>query len=97
VPTRPSWAKPPTHEERAAQLLTEERATTRDIRRAFFSAALGCLCSTVAGLALMGWALHTTDRDLGSIAFLGGLIAGYAGITVTLARLYLRGERSGWW
>lgn len=46
---------------------------------------------------LMAMALHTTDRDLGQIAFLSGLIVGYAGIVVTFARYYLRGQNQGWW
>jgi hypothetical protein len=45
----------------------------------------------------MGRAMHTTDSQLGQIAFLGGLILGYAGTVTTVARYYLRGEREGWW
>ena len=46
---------------------------------------------------LMGWGLHTTDPELGAIAFLGGLLLAYVGIVVTLARYFLLGEESGWW
>ena len=91
------WAKPPTPDERAAQLLAEERATTSDVRRAFVIAILGCFWWMIVGMALMGWAFHTTDKQTGQIAFLGGLVVGYTGLTVTLARFYLRGERHGWW
>ena len=45
----------------------------------------------------MGWGLHTKDPGLGEIAVLGGLLVGYTGIVVTLARYYLRGEEAGWW
>ena len=37
-----------------------------------------------------------TTTALGQIAFLSGLILGYAGIVRTLARDYFRGERAGW-
>jgi hypothetical protein len=45
----------------------------------------------------MGWGLHTRNPGLGQISFLGGLFVAYAGIVVTLARYYLRGEETGWW
>jgi hypothetical protein len=91
------WARLPSPEERAAELARIEREVATDVRRAFVAALAGCVVSLLAGLALMAWALHTTDPQLGEAAFLGGLIVGYAGITVTLARYYLRGERDGWW
>lgn len=97
MPNQAEWAARPTPDERAAQLLAEEKATTRDIRRAYVWAILGCVSWLVVGLALMGWAFHTTDRQWGQIAFLGGLVLGYAGMTYTLARFYVRGEQSGWW
>ena len=51
----------------------------------------------VAGLASIGWAIHTTDPGWARIAFLSGLVIGYTGIVVTLARYYLEGEKAGWW
>lgn len=92
-----SWASDPTPEERAAQLERDEALTTRDIRRAFVAAIAGCFFWLIVGLGLIGWALHTTDAANGQIALLAGLIIGYAGMTVTLARYYLKGEESGWW
>ena len=97
APSKATWARIPTPEERAAELEHSERLTTRDIRRAFVLAIVGCLFWLSVGLGLVGWALHTTDRDDGQIAFVGGLLVGYTGMFVTLARYYLRGERSGWW
>lgn len=96
-PSKPTWARIPTLEERAAELARDERLTTGDIRRAFALAVGACFFWLAGGLALMGWAFHTTDRGYGQIAFLGGLIIGYAGMTITLARYYLKGEQSGWW
>jgi len=95
--SRPDWARVPSPEERAHQLAEEERLVRRDIRRAFALTIGGCFFSLLIGLALVGWAFHTTDPGLGQIAFLSGLILGYTGIVVSLARYYLHGERSGWW
>ena len=83
--SRASRAPVPTPEERAAELARYEQLTNRDIRRAFLAAIGGCFVWAAAGLALMGWAFHTTNREYGEIAFLGGLLVGYTGIVVTLA------------
>ena len=93
----PDWSRRLTPEERAAELARDERAVRGDIRRAFVGALCGCAFWLTAGLAAMGYGLHTTDRELGQIAFLAGLIVGYSGLTMTLARYYVRGEREGWW
>jgi hypothetical protein len=95
--TKPNWARVPSPEERAAELARDEREVRRDVRRAFIAAIAGCALWLLAGLGLMAWAFHTTDPQLGQAALLGGLIVGNAGITVTLARYYVRGERHGWW
>jgi hypothetical protein len=97
APSAPRWARRLTPEERAAELAREERAVNGDIRRAFVGALCGCAFWLTAGLVAMGCGLHTTDPELGGIAFLAGLIIGYSGLTVTLARYYVRGEREGWW
>ena len=90
-------ARPLTPQERAAELARGERAVSRDVRRAFVLVLLGCVLSLLLGLLLMGWAVYTTDPQLGQIAFFGGLLVGYSGIVVSLAQYYLRGERAGWW
>lgn len=87
----------PTPEERAAQLAHEAELTTRDIRRAFLLALGGCIFWLLVGLLAIGWALHTTDAGSGRIAFFAGLLAGYTGVVVTVARYYLKGESAGWW
>lgn len=96
-PAQARWARVPSPEERAAQLALDERLTGREIRRAFAITIVACVLWLLVGLGLMGWAFHTTDAGTGQIAFLGGLTVGYAGMATTLARYYLRGERSGWW
>ncbi len=91
------WTRLPSPQERAAEVARHEREVESDVRRAYLATLAGCALWLLAGLSLMAWAFHTTDPQLGQAAFLGGLIVGYAGITVTLARHYLRGERHGWW
>src|SRR5690349_21028716 len=86
-----------TPQERAAERARAEELTTRDVRRSFLLAIGGCVLWLVIGLASIGLAIHTTDPGWGRIAFLAGLVAGYTGIVVTLARYYLKGERAGWW
>jgi len=87
----------PTPQERASELARAEELTTRDVRRSFALAIGSCIFWLVAGLASIGWAIHTTDSGWARIAFLTGLLVGYAGIVVTLARYYLKGEKAGWW
>jgi hypothetical protein len=77
--------------------LASERDTTRAIRREFFRAALSCIASCLAGLVVMGYGLHATDHDTGMMFWWGGLVLGYAGITVSLAVAYRRGEERGYW
>ena len=84
-------------EERAAELEADERETRREVRRAFAAAVGGCIVSVLGAVIPMAWALHTSDPGLGAIGFLAGPIIGYSGITFTLARYYLRGEKNGWW
>ena len=95
-PQAPS-ARLPTPDERAAALAEDERITRREVRRAFVRTLGSCLLSLGLGVGLMGWGVHTTDPGYGRIALLGGLIVGYAGIAISLARYYLKGERAGWW
>ena len=87
----------PSPQERAAQLEHEERITRREVRGAFVRTLLGCFAWLALALLPMGWALHTTDPQLGHAAFLGGMMVGYGGITFTLARYYVVGEERGWW
>ena len=95
--SRPQWARQLSPEERAEELACDERLIRRDVRAAFIWALLGCAFSLAVGLALMGLGLHTTNVQWGGTAFIGGLIVGYTGIVVSLARYYLYGEAHGWW
>jgi hypothetical protein len=79
-----------------ARARAEERARG-DTRRDLAWTALRCVLWCLAGLALMAWALHTTDAALGRIAFSAGIIVGNGGMLATGLRAYLRGERRGDW
>jgi hypothetical protein len=48
-------------------------------------------------LGSFGLALHTTDPMLGQVFKWASFVITYGGITITLARAYLRGERRGDW
>jgi hypothetical protein len=68
-----------------------------DTRRDVLLTALLCLLFSAAGIALIGAALHTTDRWAGRALFWGGLALGNCGIIFTLLAAYRRGERRGDW
>lgn len=84
-------------EELGEKRAAESREASRDQRRAMARTALLCVVWCVLGLALIGWALHTTDEALGKIAFWGGLTAGNGGMIFTLLSAYRRGEDRGDW
>lgn len=81
----------------ARERLEAEREASRSYRWELLRVCVECLASALLGLACMAYALHTTDRGIGAIAWWGGLVVGYGGITIALASAYLRGERRGDW
>lgn len=83
-------ARIPSPEERAAQLLAMEREVTREERRDVARTLVACALYCLSGVALMSWAVHTTDLRYAGIAFWGGLAFGNAGILLTLAGAYRR-------
>jgi hypothetical protein len=93
-----AWIAPvPTPEERAAQLSESERFAESD-RLGDMLGTLGrCAAWMAVGLAMVGWALHTTDLTWAGAVFWGGLIVGNSGILVSLALAYRRGEERGDW
>jgi hypothetical protein len=84
-------------ERMARERLESERQVARGYRRELARVCAECLGSVFLGLVCLGYALHTTDRGTGAIAFWGGLVVGYSGIVFSLASAYLRGERRGDW
>ncbi len=79
----------------ARQREAAELQTTRAVRWTLVRCGLTCVGWMLAGLYLIGWALHTTDEGYGRIAYYGGVIVGNAGILYTLLATYRRLERRG--
>lgn len=97
-PDRPSgiWVRPLlTPVERAAELAAIERQVVRDRRRDLALAALEGAVSLGVALYLIGWAFHTTDQGLGSVALLAGVALGNAGLLLTLVRAHARAAGRG--
>lgn len=92
-PDRIEHARLPTPEERGAQLLAMEAEATREERWDIARTLVACVVYCVAGLALMSWAVHTTDLRVAGAAFWSGLLVGNGGILLTLAVAYLRASR----
>ena len=82
-------------EEMERRRVDEHRLASRDAFRANVRAGLMCVAWSCAGLVVMGWGLHTTDAELGEIAWRGGMILGYAGILVTVVRWYRKARQRG--
>ncbi len=81
----------------AAKSRVAESHARWDTRWDLLLTALLCLLFSAAGIALIGAALHTTDRWIGRAFFWGGLALGNCGIIFTLLAAYRRGERRGDW
>lgn len=82
-------------EEMERKRIDEHRLASRDAFRANVQAALMCVAWSAVGLVIMGWGLHTTDPDLGQVAWKGGVIVGYTGILLTVVRWYLKARERG--
>lgn len=85
------------YEELQAKREAENRAAERDKGRALLGAGLLCVLWCVLGLLAFGLALHTTDAMLGEIFRWTAYLVTYGGVSLTLARAYVRGERRGDW
>ncbi len=86
---------PPTEEERATQLLALEHETNRQYWRDLALTVAGFFTSTMLGLYLVGWALHTTSVSAGRLMFWGGLILGNAGWLLTMVWTHSRAVQRG--
>ena len=85
------------YEELQAKREVEHRLAERDKAHALWRAGWYCVLWCVLGLVAFGFALHTTDEFLGEVFRWSAYVITYGGISVTLARAYLRGERRGDW
>ncbi len=87
---------PLTPSQRAAQLLADERAETRDRRRVYLAALGAAVASVALGLFLIGNAVHTTDIRTGEIFFWAGLLVGNGGWFASMGWAWYRAyERGG--
>ncbi len=82
-----------TPQERAEELLALEREAEREERSATARTLLSCFAWVLIGLALMGYAVHTTDLRAAGIAYWAGLMLGNGGVLLTLISAYLRSMR----
>jgi hypothetical protein len=82
-------------EELERKRLDEHRQAERDSFRAHVRTGLTCVAWSAAGLACMGFGLHTNDPGLGQVFWKGGMVVGYSGILVTLVRAYNRAKERG--
>ena len=85
------------YEELQAKREAEQRAAERDKTRSLLISGLLCVLWCVLGLVAFGFALHTTDQTAGEIFRWTAYVVTYGGISATLARAYLKGERRGDW
>jgi hypothetical protein len=85
------------YEELQAKRREEHRGAERDKTRDLFRSGVACVVWCVAGLVVFAFAFHTTDPVLAQVFKWGAYIVTYGGISLTLARAYLRGERRGDW
>ena len=67
----------------------------RDSIRARVRTALTCVAWSAVGLAFMGWGLHTSDPELGQVAWRAGIVVAYAGILFTLIRAHAKAKDRG--
>ena len=82
-------------EELERKRAAEHREAERDAFWAHVRTALMCVGWSAAGLAVMGYGLHTTDPDIGQACWKGGMILGYAGIAFTLVRAHGKAKDRG--
>ncbi len=83
------------YERIGADRLASEREAERHARRRYIRACLECVGSCLVGLVIMGFAFHVTDQQIGEILLSTGMLVGYSGMTVALARAYLSAEEHG--
>ena len=84
---------PPVSDERAAEVLENDRAD----RRWNWAESLRILGLVVlslgVGLLLMAWSVHTTDLRYAGAAFWAGLIIGNGGVIVSMLMVLARAAR----
>lgn len=85
-----------TPEERGAQAEAFSREADREDFWDTVRTLGECLMWCVVGLALMSWAVATTNEVWAPVLFWGGLAVGNGGVLISLVGAYARsGERNG--
>ena len=74
-----------------------EHEARRDSRREMLRAMGMIAFWVVCGLALIGMALHVTDRTIGLAFWWGGHIVWIGGVAGAILTAYRRGEQRGDW
>ena len=85
------------YEELQTKRAAEHRRAERDTWHDHFLTGVMCVVWCVSGLVVFAFAFHTTDPRLGQVFKWAAYVVTYGGMTTTLARAYLRGERRGDW
>ena len=85
------------YEELQAKRAEEHRRAERDKARDLWRAGWMCVVWCVLGLVVFAFAFHTTDLVLAEVFRWAAYVVTYGGISLTLIRTYLRGERRGDW
>ena len=81
----------------AGERFKAQREIERFYRGEFLRVALQCIGSSFAGVWLILLSFHMTDPMLAQIPFWGGMLLGYAGISLSLISAYNRGTERGDW
>lgn len=82
-------------DERAAELLADEREDRRRRWRELLMVFSSVVLSVAAGLFLIAWSLHTTDLRYAGTAFWAGLVIGNGGVLLTMIVAAERAVRGG--
>ena len=85
----------PSREERAQAALQAERLARRDELWLILRTLLLCVAWSAIGIYCIGWALHTSSKAYGRIAFWSGILIGNAGILGTLIHTWRTSEDRG--
>jgi hypothetical protein len=87
----------PSYEELVERHERQHRSAQAETRRDMLRTCMHVAFWTLAGMGLSGFALHSTDRDVGMVFWIGGRLVWVAGVGFSLLAAYRRGERRGDW
>jgi hypothetical protein len=76
----------------AARSRAAEERARRDTRRDVALTALACMLLSASGIALIGYAIHTTNEWVGRVCFWSGVATGNSGIIYALLAAHRRDD-----